>query len=85
MEQGGSLINPSDWCPYKDRKRDRNRHTQGEQVYVMMETELGVMDLQGNKQQGLLTNTRSKKKLGKILFHKFRREHGSADILNLDF
>lgn len=50
-----------------------------------MEIELGVMDLQANKLQGSLTNTRSEKKLGKILFHVFQKEHGSADNWTLGF
>lgn len=35
----------SDWCPYK-KQREILRETQEEEAHVMMEAEMGVMQLQ---------------------------------------
>lgn len=49
------------------------------------EAEMGVMHLQVKECQGLLANTRSRKKQGKTNPYRFQREHGTVDTLIVDF
>lgn len=57
-------------------RRHRNRHTR--EFHVMMEAQSGVTHPQGEKYQGFLAAPEARKRQGRVLSYKLRREHGSA-------